>query len=281
MKKKRIIVLVLSFVLIFSSSFAYGHSGGLDSNGGHRDNKNKSGLGYYHYHCWGYGPHLHPNGYCPYTSDGSYSNSGSSGSTASASISSTPASKIQLKQPVATVKGYKSYIKVSWREVNHATKYCVYRSTNKNGTYTKIATTTNLSYKDKTAKVGTKYYYKVKAFGTGRYTKSYYSKPKSGKRTVLVPDIELDYDSVRIEPGESKYIYAYVENSEDNIWVSWYADWLEVEFTDYFKEEGLDVHEIKLTCAKDSPWAGEVDTLEFSLNEDGSNPLASLEVMHE
>jgi len=41
------------------------HSGGTDSAGGHRDNKNVSGLGYYHYH-HGYGPHLHPNGICPY-----------------------------------------------------------------------------------------------------------------------------------------------------------------------------------------------------------------------
>lgn len=42
------------------------HSGRTDSSGGHKDNKNKSGLGYYHYHCGGYPAHLHTNGVCPY-----------------------------------------------------------------------------------------------------------------------------------------------------------------------------------------------------------------------
>ena len=45
------------------------HSGRTDSNGGHRDNKNKSGLGSYHYHCVGLPAHLHTNGICPYDSN--------------------------------------------------------------------------------------------------------------------------------------------------------------------------------------------------------------------
>lgn len=44
------------------------HSGRTDASGGHRDNKNKSGLGPYHYHCGGYPAHLHTNGVCPYDS---------------------------------------------------------------------------------------------------------------------------------------------------------------------------------------------------------------------
>lgn len=42
------------------------HSGRTDSHGGHKDNKNKSGLGSYHYHCGGHPAHLHENGVCPY-----------------------------------------------------------------------------------------------------------------------------------------------------------------------------------------------------------------------
>lgn len=49
---------------------AEAHSGRTDSNGGHRDNKNKSGLGSYHYHCGGYPAHLHTNGVCPYGNSG-------------------------------------------------------------------------------------------------------------------------------------------------------------------------------------------------------------------
>lgn len=42
------------------------HSGRTDKRGGHKDNKNKSGLGSYHYHCGGHPAHLHKNGICPY-----------------------------------------------------------------------------------------------------------------------------------------------------------------------------------------------------------------------
>jgi hypothetical protein len=42
------------------------HSGRTDSNGGHKDNKNASGLGSYHYHCGGHPAHLHDGGVCPY-----------------------------------------------------------------------------------------------------------------------------------------------------------------------------------------------------------------------
>jgi hypothetical protein len=47
---------------------AEAHSGRTDSRGGHKDNKNKSGLGSYHFHCGGYSAHLHDNGVCPYKS---------------------------------------------------------------------------------------------------------------------------------------------------------------------------------------------------------------------
>ena len=59
------ILTILFTVLMVVVSFA--HSGRTDSSGGHRDNKNKSGLGSYHYHCGGYPAHLHKGGYCPYT----------------------------------------------------------------------------------------------------------------------------------------------------------------------------------------------------------------------
>lgn len=49
---------------------ASAHQGRTDANGGHKDNKNKSGLGSYHYHCGGNPAHLHTNGLCPYQSAG-------------------------------------------------------------------------------------------------------------------------------------------------------------------------------------------------------------------
>lgn len=41
-------------VFTANTIIAEAHSGRTDANGGHRDNKNKSGLGSYHYHCNGH-----------------------------------------------------------------------------------------------------------------------------------------------------------------------------------------------------------------------------------
>lgn len=64
---KRLLIACICFIIILPSSMTYAHSGRTDSSGGHRDNKNASGLGYYHYHCGGNPPHLHSNGTCPYS----------------------------------------------------------------------------------------------------------------------------------------------------------------------------------------------------------------------
>ena len=53
--------------------------------------------------------------------------------------------------------------RLTWNAVAGASQYEVYRATSKNGTYTKMFTTSNLSYTNTSAKAGTTYYYKVKA----------------------------------------------------------------------------------------------------------------------
>lgn len=72
---------------------AEAHSERTDSSGGHKDNKNKSGLGSYHYHCGGNPPHLHSGGVCPYSSTAASSSvsSGSDSETGTASPSNTAA----------------------------------------------------------------------------------------------------------------------------------------------------------------------------------------------
>ena len=67
MKKRIFSILTVCFVIMSLSLSAFAHSGRTDSSGGHKDNKNKSGLGGYHYHCGGYPAHLHTGGRCPYT----------------------------------------------------------------------------------------------------------------------------------------------------------------------------------------------------------------------
>ena len=81
MKKRIFSILTICMIIMSMSMSAFAHSGKTDSSGGHKDNKNKSGLGSYHYHCGGYPAHLHTNGVCPYKGGGSSSSSSSYSST--------------------------------------------------------------------------------------------------------------------------------------------------------------------------------------------------------
>lgn len=100
--RKKILVLLLVFCLLFST-VCFAHSGRTDSSGGHKDNKNASGLGSYHYHCGGYPAHLHTGGVCPYTGGGSTSSSSTSPSSSSSSSSSSTTTKTVQKN-VTSIK---------------------------------------------------------------------------------------------------------------------------------------------------------------------------------
>lgn len=82
--------LLLALLLALTPTLALAHSGRTDASGGHRDNKNKSGLGSYHYHCGGNPPHLHTNGVCPYAKKSSSSSGSSSKASSGSSSSSSP-----------------------------------------------------------------------------------------------------------------------------------------------------------------------------------------------
>lgn len=66
MSKKSISFFVVIVYLLLFIRPVYAHPGRTDSNQGHKDNNNVSGLGPYHYHCGGNPAHLHTNGVCPY-----------------------------------------------------------------------------------------------------------------------------------------------------------------------------------------------------------------------
>lgn len=105
-------ICVLSILIMCNITFA--HSGRTDSNGGHRDNKNKSGLGSYHYHCGGHPAHLHTNGVCPYsnnsatstnkgnTSDSSTATNTNKGNTLNSSTTNTNIENISNFSTVST-----------------------------------------------------------------------------------------------------------------------------------------------------------------------------------
>lgn len=91
---RRMVAIYLTLMLSALPALACAHSGRTDASGGHKDNKNKSGLGSYHYHCGGHPAHLHSGGVCPYSKGSSSkpSSSQSSGKTSGTAASSASSS---------------------------------------------------------------------------------------------------------------------------------------------------------------------------------------------
>lgn len=105
-----ILLVILSVILIGINANA--HSGRKDSNGGHKDTKNKSGLGSYHYHCGGNPAHLHQNGKCPYSSSAS-SNKNSKQSTSSSKNNTQSTSSVSKSTSKNTSTQNKNSVKTS------------------------------------------------------------------------------------------------------------------------------------------------------------------------
>lgn len=89
-----------------------------------------------------------------------------------------------------------SSIKLSWSKVSNADGYRIYRSTSKNGTYTKIKDITKnstLSYTDSSLSSNKKYYYKIKSFKTSKKEKyyGYYSNIANGETNLSTPSVKL------------------------------------------------------------------------------------------
>lgn len=95
--------------------------------------------------------------------------------TAKGSYSSVKSATPKLKA-IASFKAEKSSltsIKLTWKKVNGAQKYQIYRSTSKNGEYTLIKTTDSTSYTNKDLTTKQTYYYKVRAYRVVNDVKKY------------------------------------------------------------------------------------------------------------
>jgi hypothetical protein len=80
---------------------------------------------------------------------------------------------IVLQQTKLTLKNASTGVTLSWTKASMATKYAVYRKDTTKGSWKVIATTTKLTYLDKSVKSGTRYAYAVKPLATravGGYT---------------------------------------------------------------------------------------------------------------
>ena len=109
-----------------------------------------------------------------------------------------------------TVKADSGKPSLTWKAVEGAVKYEVYRATSKSGTYTKMYTTTGTSYINSTAKPGTTYYYKVRALGTTEYANSAYSTIKSITCDCAAPSISI---TVKADNGKPYLTWKAVEGA--------------------------------------------------------------------
>ena len=118
---------------------------------------------------------------------------------------------VSLAKPVITLTRTSSgKPKISWEAVTGATKYSVYRSTSKDGTYKLIKTTDSLSYTDTSSALvdGNNYYYKVKAVNEYGYSKySSYAKMLLLNKAVISASLSDGYAKISWEkvPGATKY----------------------------------------------------------------------------
>ena len=82
--------------------------------------------------------------------------------------------------------------RLSWTRVNGAVRYRIYRSTRKNSGYELIGKTKNTSYRDRTAKIGQTYYYKVAAAGrNGAYASDMSEYVRCSSRQAKIQKIHV------------------------------------------------------------------------------------------
>lgn len=224
-KKSKIIKSIISIIaiLIVSQTITFAHSGRTDSSGGHKDNKNASGLGSYHYHCGGHPPHLHSNGVCPYSSSASSSSTSKSTSNKSSSSTKTSATnntpktiavtsvQIQNKNKTELTTG-KTYQLTATVEPTNATNSEITWNSNN----TSIATV-NSSGEVTALKEGT---VKITA-------KSNNGKEDSIEFNIKNPDVKvskitLDEETTSMRVGDIKHIIATVEpDNATNKKITW------------------------------------------------------------
>ena len=139
-------------------------------------------------------------------------------------------SSATLSKPVVKISNIPETgkIRLTWSAVNGANKYEIYMSTSKNGTYTKLYTTTGSVLNHTSAKAGTTYYYKVKAVGNNA-SSDYsaivlracdYASPKlKVSNTAATGKIRLTWDAVS---GASKY-EIYMSTSKNGTYTKLYT----------------------------------------------------------
>ncbi len=124
-----------------------------------------------------------------------------------------------LAAPKVETKVYTSTIKLSWDEIRGAKEYTIYRKASGESKWTKVATTTKLSYKDTAIKSNKTYSYRVKAIN-GKTVSSYKTVKCSFLKTPSIKSItntgygqKITWDKVSGADGYKIYVKMEDESS--------------------------------------------------------------------
>ena len=172
---------------------------------------------------------------------------------------------------------------LKWNAVDGAAKYEVYRATSKNGTYTKMYTTTSTSYTNSSAVAGTTYYYKVKAIcGKSSYGNSAYSVVKSITCDCARPTVTVKCNENTGKPvlswkavdGASKY-YIYRSTDGGKTYKYWDST-SKTSYTNSGAEAGKTYYYmVKAVCGKSS-YGNSAQSLAKSIVCDCAKPVLSI-----
>ena len=144
--------------------------------------------------------------------------------------------------PTVSISRVSGKAKLSWKAVSGATKYWVYRSTD-GKKYTRVISTTKLSYTDSKSKSGTKYYYKVKAVAVvnKKNVFSAYSAAKNMMTTIATPSVSITTSNGKPKitwkavTGADKY---YVYRSTDGKTFKHFATTTKLSYTNTSAKKG-------------------------------------------
>lgn len=117
-----------------------------------------------------------------------------------------------LPRPVVTLSNAvkTGNVALSWKPIEGAKEYKVYRSTEVDGKYSRMYTTVGNTYTNSNADVGVTYYYKVIAIAENEAGNSAYSDIVSGMRTLAQPEVTIGLDA---KTGKPKLTWRPVEDA--------------------------------------------------------------------
>ena len=134
-----------------------------------------------------------------------------SGSTV---VPTMPSSVYVLKAP-SSVKIYtinSSTQKISWKKINAADGYCIYKSNTKNGKYAVCGFTKSNSFISKKLKKGQTYYYYVKAYYIKNGVKQYSKKSSIVLKKAGIPE-KLKFTISKKRNGNTTYVIIRWKNT--------------------------------------------------------------------